>query len=131
MAYCTGPTTALKYSTSLIPGNLAVCEDTNSLTYGVAHKNCINVVRISAGVCTHEQATFDDGGDKDPASYLTQVQIQLLYRVGFIWNVWGRGSIEPCFPRPLQARWCRLQSSRVVLVLTCYKGFKVDPSSLA
>ena len=76
MAYSRGPTTALKSSASLLPGNLAVLigvEAGRSLTYAVTHKNCANIVQIASGVCTQEQVAFDTSEDKDPASHLIQV----------------------------------------------------------
>lgn len=78
MAYSRGPTTALKSSASLVPGNLAVLiglEGDSSLTYVVTHKGCANIVHTSSGVCTQEQVTFDATGDKDPASHLIQVSL--------------------------------------------------------
>ena len=93
MAYSRGPTTALKSSASLVPGNLAVLiglEGDSSLTYVVTHKGCANIVHTSSGVCTQEQAFFDATGDKDPASHLLQVSfcsrfwILVVNRVSFI-----------------------------------------------
>jgi len=82
MAYSRGPTTALKSSASLLPGNLAVLigvEGDRSLTYAVTHKNCANIVHIASGVCTQEQVVFDTSEDKDPASHLIQVSPLLCY----------------------------------------------------
>ena len=92
MAYSRGPTTALKSSASLLPGNLAVVigvEGNRSLTYAVTHKNCVNLVHTASGVCTQEQVAFDTSEeDKDPASHLIQVSPLLCYLWSSLYFQW-------------------------------------------
>ena len=71
-----GPVPTVKFSASHLPGNLAVLqglENETSLTFAVAHRSCVSLAHLASGVCTHEQATYDELGDKDTASFLTQV----------------------------------------------------------
>ena len=76
MAYVKGPTTELKYSVSPVPGNLdaasfsiASSSDGN-VAYVVIHKNVVNIAFVSSGVCTQEQAPFDE---KNNFTTITQV----------------------------------------------------------
>lgn len=116
MAYSRGPTTALKSSASLVPGNLEVLiglEGDSSLTYVVTHKGCANIVHTSSGVCTQEQVTFDATGDKDPASHLIQVS---LFTVRF--SIFACSGCKQGVLYLEAKRWVGLSHSNVLCLVT-------------
>ena len=68
-----GPVCTVKYSASHLPGNLAVLpglENKTSLTFAVVHRGYVSLAHLASGVCTHEQAVYDE---RDTTSFLTQV----------------------------------------------------------
>ena len=68
-----GPASTVKYSASHLPGNLAVLpglENKTSLTFAVVHRNYVSLAHLASGVCTHEQAAYDE---RDATCFLTQV----------------------------------------------------------
>lgn len=121
MAYVKGPATAIDTSPSLIPGNLTVFQDgskgeTNTTMFGVIHKHCLTVGATGSTPDTHYRVSYGKIEDKNASSYLTQVSCIYLPCC-----VCGNDGSERA-----QARWCKLEDSLVVLVLTSYKGLQVS-----
>ena len=84
MAFVKGTTTELKYSVSAIPGNLDAASfriassSEGNVAYIVIHKNIVNIAFITSGVCTQEQAPFDD---KNSCTTITQVTVVSWYMI--------------------------------------------------
>lgn len=120
MAYVRGPVTSIDSSPTLIPCNLSVLEagaaegkdaGEESAVFGVIHKHFATTGQF--GSSAHKLVSYGKLEEKSPSAYLTQVS----------------DSMDPAallaYHDLIQVRWCQMESSLVVLVLTSYKGFQV------
>ena len=118
MAYQRGPVYSTDSSASLLPGNLSVYKgDTqDEVNFAVIHKHLAIVGQLGSSD-SFTQLCHGKLVDKDPTSYLTQVIIEvLIYSKLYLILL-------------LQVKWCKLESSLEIIVLTSYKGIKVKSVS--
>lgn len=102
MTYTKGPVIALPQSASLSPSNLCLIRDAESgsghVSYAVIHRDSVHLVHSSGAAgesTTQERVRFEEKEEADTMAAITQV------------------------------RWCRLKSSRLVLVLASLRGCKI------
>lgn len=122
MAYVKGPTTFIDSSASLLPCNLSILTGGSSgeenaagesaALFGVIHKQFVTVGHFGSQCSAQQLVSCGKLEDKSPSAYLTQVSGCHTAKI----------SANRSF---FQARWCKMDNSLVVLVLTSYKGLKV------
>ena len=104
-------------SASLLPGNLAVLQglEEGGVAYGLVSRHVAAVTYASStGAIESESVSFPGAQEDASSRILTGVR-----------NSCWCAFIRIFFLLFLQMEWCRLKSSRVVLVLTSYRGFRV------
>ena len=115
----------MKYSASLLPGNLSVAreaEGKGSLTYAIIHKSSVALSHVANGAC--RQVLVDrEQREGSPRCPLLQVEKRDVTIEAGSYSVTDSLFLIP--HSISQARWCCLQSKTLLLVLTSYKTFEV------
>ena len=119
LSYGEDASVAMGESASLVPDNMAVLPgvEEGSVAYGLVSRHVAALTYVaSAASSASKSESIGFPGPQEDASFrtLTGVRTSTPTWCAFIRNV-----------PVLQMEWCRLKSSRVVLVLTSYRGFRV------